>query len=168
MKKLLVFICLACSVAFGAENLATNQAQIHTFKSKQNDGITIKIQELQGTKKWIAEMSDYFMFRVIDFEIIHNGKLLLKGRANVYPNSYLGGESDTAENGVGYDAVEFWNEGYDKGKCALSIRIQDEPIDENNKEQRLKISGNLSDCVSLKGIVLKNKIFYRVSEEQGK
>lgn len=165
MKKLLVFICLACSVAFGAENLATNQAQIHTFKSKQNDGITIKIQELQGTKKWIAEMSDYFMFRVIDFEIIHNGKLLLKGRANVHPNSYLGGESDTAENGVGYDAVEFWNKGYDKGKCALSIRIQDKPIDENDKEQRLKISGNLSDCVSLKGIMLKNKIFYRVSEE---
>lgn len=161
MKKLLAFIFLACSVEFGAENLATNQAQIHTFKSKQNDGITIKIQELQGTKKWIAEMSDYFMFRVIDFEIIHNGKLLLKGRANVHPNSYLGGESDTAENGVGYDLVEFWNE----GKCTVSIRIQDEPIDENDKEQRLKISGNLSDCVSLKGIVLKNKIFYRVSEE---
>lgn len=168
MKKLLAFIFLACSVEFGAENLVTNQAQIHTFKSKQNDGITIKIQELQGTKKWIAEMSDYFMFRVIDFEIIHNGKLLLKGRANVHPNSYLGGESDTAENGVGYDLVEFWSEDWDKGKCAVSIRIQDEPIDENDKEQRLKISGNLSKCETLKGIALENKIFYKVSKEQSK
>ena len=60
--SLFIIACsfLACSVEFGAENLATNQAQIHTFKSKQNDGITIKIQELQGTKKWIAEMRENY------------------------------------------------------------------------------------------------------------
>lgn len=165
MKKIVLFIFLACSVAFGAENLGVNQEQIHTFKSKQNDGVAIKIHELQGVKKWIAEFKDYFVFRAIDFEISHNGKSLLKGRANVHPNSYLGGESDTAENGVGYDAVEFWNEGYDKGKCALSIRIQDESIDESDKEWRLTISGDLSKCESLKGIALENKIFYKINKE---
>lgn len=162
MRKFALLVFLLCSVAFCADNLATNQNQIETYKSKQNDGIAIKIHELQGTKKLIAEIGDNFVFRAIDFEISHNDKSLLKGRANVHPNSYLGGDSDIAENGVGYDAVEFWNEGYDKGKCALSIRIQDEPIDESDKEWRLTISGDLSKCELLKEIALENTIFYKI------
>ena len=153
MKFVAKIMIVACSVCFGAQNHG------EIYKCKHNDGVEIKVQELQGTKKWVAEIDDYFVFRAIDFEISHNGKSLLKGRANVHPNSYLGIESDTAENGVAYEAVEFLND--DKGKCALSLRIQNEPIDEKDKKQRLKIGGDLSKCQTLKSVELENKIFYK-------
>ena len=61
---------LACGVAFGEENLAVNQAQIHTFKSAQNDGIAIKVQGLEDKNT-----------TPITFEILINGKSRVKDSA---------------------------------------------------------------------------------------
>ena len=70
MKKIAILVFLLCGVAFGAENLGVNQAQIHTFKSNQNDGIAIKVQGLDDKN-----------ITPIVFEIIINGKSRIKQSA---------------------------------------------------------------------------------------
>lgn len=153
MKKLLAFIFLACSVAFGE--------QIRIFIA-QDDNIEIRYKFIPPNVK---------MRMYIAFEIYHNGVLVFKDNAWAWSAAE---EEDIAENGESYRVYVYNND----GKCKVSLREQQgyllkseykNPPKQSKERMQIRIENKQDKvCESLKGIVLKNKIFYRVSEEQGK
>ena len=146
MKRLLVFVFLLCSVAFGG--------QIYIF-TEQSGNIEIRYKFIPPNVK---------MRMYIAFEMYHNGKLVFKDEANAYSEAK---EEDIAENGESYRVYVFENE----GECKINLREQQWYLKSEWKNQskqpktrmQIKIENKQDKaCESLKGIALENKIFYKI------
>lgn len=112
MKKLLI-LCLMLGIGFA-----------ESYKSRLNDNIEIIITH-SGERE-------------ITFEFRQDNKVLLSGKADD-KYSHLGVEFNYNENGIIYEALEYYNVA---NGCISSFRIQDEPADENDKKKRLRIVAN--------------------------
>lgn len=123
--------------------LVFNLCMAEVYKPKLEDGREI---EISG----INEKKIYFVIR-------DNDRVLLSGEAY---DEYGGWEGDD-ENGAGYDVIEYWYQ--NKSQCSLSLRIQDMPIDKNDKKKRISLK-NGRDCASLKALEKSfpnnNELFY--------
>lgn len=106
-----------------------------TYKAKIDDGREVEVK------------------KTISFVIKHNGVVLLKGKAcDEYGCCELDGDDGfySRDYGMildGYEVIEYWN----KDICDdwLSIRIQNDPIDEEDTKQRLRLRA-ASGCKELK------------------
>lgn len=124
--------------------LVSSLCMAEIYKPKLEDGREIEISHINKKK--------------IHFIIRKNGEVLLSGEAY---DEYGGWEGDD-ENGSGYEVVEYWYQ--NNNQCSLSVRIQDMPIDENDKKERIRIK-NAKNCIVLKTLQKSfsngNELFYR-------